>query len=204
MNELLNFTNTLFNLHSQIKFAVTTLERVYENKNLINSIKYDNEYFDKQALFQTSINALISNNCIIMFSSFLDEYANFNSHNLGKEIEDRIEYVRRQNKPGIKRINKWKDIKNFRNHLAAHNFKINGKSFFSDEVKNLEYIIPNTISEKKLFLLITELICLNIRDEFPEILFYMDPENRMIDKMKIIGEEIDFEEESKVIHSQMR
>ncbi len=204
MNELLNVTNTLFNLHSQIKFAVTTLERVYENRDSINSIKYNNEFFDKQTLFQTSINAIISNNCIIMFSSFLDEYANFNSHKLGKEMEDRIEYVRKLNKPGVKRINKWKDIKSFRNHLAAHNFKINGKSFFSDEVKYLEYKIPNTISEKKLFLLITELICLNIRDEFPEILLFMNPQYRMIDKMKIIGEQIDFEEESKIIFSQMR
>lgn len=204
MKELLNVTNTLFNLHTQIKFAVTTLEKVYENKDLINTIKYNEEFFDRQTLFQSSVNAIISNNCIIMFSSFLDEYANFNKHKLGKELEDRIENVRNLNKPGIRRINKWKDIKNFRNHLAAHNFKINGKSFFSDEVKDLEYKIPNTISEKKLFLLITELICLNIRDEFPEVLYYMNPQSKMLDKMKIIGEEIDYEKESKIIFLQMR
>ena len=148
MKELLNVVNTLFHLHGQIKFAVKTLERVYENKDLLNSIKYEEEFFDKQTLFQTSINALISNNCIIMFSSFLDEYKNFNSHNLEEEFKSRIESVRKQNKPGIDRIRKWKDIKDFRNHLAAHNFKINGKSFFSNEVQNLEYKIPNTISIK--------------------------------------------------------
>ncbi len=204
MKELLNLTNTLFHLHGQIKFAVTTLERVYENRNLINTIKYNGEFFDKQTLLQTSINALISNNCIVMFCSFLDEYKNFNSHNLGIELEERIELVRKLNKPGIDRIKKWKDIKDFRNHLAAHNFKIKGKSFFDNEIQNLEYKIPNTISEKKLFLLIIELICINIRDEFPEILLYMNPQTKMTDKLKIIGEEINFNEESKIIFSKMR
>ena len=47
--------------------------------------------------------------------------------------------------------------------------------------------------------MITELICLNIRDEFPEILALMNPQDRMIDKIKIIGEEIDFENETFVV-----
>ncbi len=204
MKDLIYIINTLFNLHTQIKFTVTTLDRVFENKEYINNLKFNSEFFDNQIPFQTSINTVISNHCIILFWSFLEEYENFNPAKFDIDLQKRILQVRKLNKPGLDRIKKWKDLKDFRNHLVAHSFKIKGKSFFSDEIKNLEYKIPNTISEKLLFLLITELICLNIRDEFPEVFLSIDPKSKMIDKFKIIGEEINVNDEGNKILSQMR
>jgi len=199
-SELYHVVNTLLHLQTQIKVAVTTLDKVYENKDVINTIKYNDEYFDNQATFQAALNGLLSNHCIILFCSFLDEYELFNP-TLSQEYKELILSVRRKNEPGLDRIRKWKDLKPFRNELAAHNFKIKGKSFFSKEVESLEYIIPNTISEKKLFMYIIDFICLNILEKFPN---HYNREFVMIEKINIIGEEINFVEEAKKMFLVMR
>jgi len=42
-SELYHVVNTLLHLQTQIKVAVTTLDKVYENKDVINTIKYNDE-----------------------------------------------------------------------------------------------------------------------------------------------------------------
>ncbi len=150
MEKLQQVTSTLFTLHTQIMLTVTTLERVYENKDLINSIKFNNDFFDNQALFQTAVNAIISNNCIIMFCSFLDAYEKrFRSRYLGKELEERVKNVRLKNSFGMSRIAKWKDLKDFRNNLAAHHFEIKGISFFQTKSRILNIKFPTQFLKKR-------------------------------------------------------
>ena len=203
MNELKNSINTLFNLQTQIHLAVETLNEIGNNYETLREIKLDN-FFDKNTNLETSSHTLISSYAIILFCSFMDEYEKyFNQSELEFIEKERILRVKRKNSPGIKRIKKWKDLKKYRNYLAAHNFRINGKSFFSNEFEKLEFKIPNTISEKNLFSGIIYIICQNIKNEFPEIIQMFNINERMIDKISFIGEQIDNEKELSELYELM-
>lgn len=186
---------TLFNLQAQINLSVETLNEIYNHSEIFKGIYLENFSQEKMGL-EPSVHTLISNYSIIQFCSFLDEYNNYFKPNYcEKEFEERIIKVRKKNSIGLKRIKKWKDINAFRNHLVAHNLRINNKSFFSEEFEKLEYKIPNKISEKNLFSGIIYLICLNIRNEFMDVILTFNPFESMLDKLKIISEDVDNEKE---------
>lgn len=87
--------------------------------------KKQNEWtFKDQAHYVSLYNTIIMNVC-----SFLDEY---NKHFLFRaepEFHDRISQVKKIAKPAFKKINDWKDIRDYRNHMIAHNFRIDGDKF---------------------------------------------------------------------------
>jgi hypothetical protein len=175
--------------------AVETLNEIGENYVELRKMKLNN-FFDPRYDLEIATHTLISNHCIIMFCSFLDEYEkHFTPHFLNDVDSERILRVRNKNEPGLKRIKKWKDLKNFRNILAAHNFRVKGKSFFSEDIEKLKFVIPNKVSEKNLFLGISYLICMNIKAEFPEIFSSLKIGDTMIHKIEFISEEIDNESE---------
>ncbi|MFS4467532.1 hypothetical protein [Maribacter sp. 2210JD10-5] len=162
-------------------------------------------FFDKSMNLEISSHALLSNYSIIMFSSFIEEYDKyFNPGHLSAVDSRRILNVKEKNLPGLKRIRKWKDISRFRNHMVAHSFRFKNKSFFSDEIEELNFKIPNKISEKNLFAGIVHLICMNIRDEFLEYVINFDNNQVMLDKMKLMGEDIDNEKELIELYARMR
>ena len=59
----------------------------------------------------------------------------------------------------------------------------------------LEFKIPNRVSEKNLFVGIIYFICLNLKDEFPEIFETINPNEKMLNKIKFLSSEIDNEKE---------
>ena len=192
MEELKNVVRTLFSLQTQVHHVVETLNTIGNNYELLRDIKLEN--FHVETNLEISSHSIISNYSIILFCSFMDEYDFFfNQNHLSSEFQNRINIVKQKNKPGIKRIKEWKDLKKFRNQIAAHNFRIKKKSFFSDEFEQFTFKIPNKISEKNLFSGIIYLLCLNIRNAFPEI--KINSSEVMLDKMKLIGEEVDNEKE---------
>lgn len=202
MEDLKNVIKTLLHLQGQISLTIETLNEIGNNYKVLREMKLEN-HFSKITL-ESATHTLISNHAIILFCSFLDEYEkNFTPHFLKDIDARRIINVRQKNEPGLKRIRKWKDLRNFRNFLAAHNFRIKGKSFFSDEFDKFEFIIPNKVSEKNLFSGIIYLICINIRTEFPEIYNSLNVEEVMLDKIKFICEEIDNEKELSELISKM-
>ena len=204
MGELKNVIKTLFNLQTQIFLIVETLNEIGNNYQVLRKIKLEN-FFDKSMNFEVSSHTLLSNYSIIMFSSFIEEYDKyFNPSHLSGIDSLRIIKVKEKNRAGIKRIRMWKDISRFRNHMVAHSFRFKNKSFFSDDMEELRFKIPNKISEKNLFAGIAHLICLNIRDEFIECVTAFDNNQVMLDKMKLIGEDIDNEKELIELYAQMR
>lgn len=195
MTELQNVILTLYHLQAQIHAITQTLNSIFENTEYLNKIKFEGYVVDR-VTFRDSLNATISNYTIILYCSFLEEYNKyFSPKHLGKEYEERLIKVRKKNTPVIKRTNQWKDLYEFRNQMVAHNFRIKNKSFFSEEFKELEYQIPNTNSEKNLMDGIIYLLCLNIRLEFPEVIETLNPDYKMIFKLKIKSSIIDHEKE---------
>jgi hypothetical protein len=87
--------------------------------------KKQNEWaFKEQAHYISLYNTIIMNVC-----SFLDEYNNHFSVRVESEFHDRIYQVKKIAKPAFKKLNEWKDIKDYRNHMIAHNFRIDGDKF---------------------------------------------------------------------------
>lgn len=203
MEELTNVIKTLLHLQGQISLTVETLNEIGNNYKTLQEIKLEN-HFSKISL-ESATHTLISNHSIILFCSFLEEYEKkFTPHFLKDIDAKRIINVRQKNEPGLKRIRKWKDLRDFRNILAAHNFRIKGKSFFSDEFDKFKFTIPNKVSEKNLFSGIIYLICINIRTEFPEIYNSLNVGEAMLDKIEFICDEVDNEKELIELISKMQ
>ena len=63
------------------------------------------------------------------------------------------------------------DLRKYRNNIVAHNFNIDGQSFFSNfEKKKYEYKVPGSLNEQLFLIKILEKICSNIYFEFETIL----------------------------------
>ena len=86
--------------------------------------KQDEWNLKDQAHYVTMYNAILMNSC-----SFLDEY---NKHFLFKsepEFKDRILAIKKIAKPAFKKVNEWTDLREYRNQMIAHNFRINDDAF---------------------------------------------------------------------------
>lgn len=86
--------------------------------------KQDEWNLKDQAHYVTMYNAILMNSC-----SYLDEY---NKHFLSKsepEFKDRILAVKKIAKPAFKKVNEWADLREYRNQMIAHNFRINDDAF---------------------------------------------------------------------------
>ncbi|MEX0995903.1 MAG: hypothetical protein WDZ45_02500 [Flavobacteriaceae bacterium] len=201
--EIKNVIKSLLHLQAQINLIITTLNSTFDSEKILKQIDF--ETYPNKISYQTSVNTLLSNYSIIMFTSFLEEYnKKFTSSFVGNMYDERITRLKQKNKPGIRRINKWKDIFKFRNHLVAHGLRINNRSLFSYSDKELNFKIPDTNSEKNLFNGIIYLICLNIRDEFIDVVKEIDPQVSPFDKFFIISEVVDCERELMDIFDKIR
>lgn len=88
---------------------------------------------------------------IIDSVSFLDEYDQYFGVKTEEKFKERIIIVKSINKPLISKIREWKNLKDMRNELLAHNLRIgkNGEFIFGKNTPN--YNAPRTIYD--LFLL---------------------------------------------------
>jgi hypothetical protein len=88
---------------------------------------------------------------IIDSVSFLDEYDQYFGVKTEDKFKERAIIVKSINKPLVSKIREWKDLKDMRNELLAHNLRIgkNGKFIFGENTPN--YDAPRTIYD--LFLL---------------------------------------------------
>ncbi|MBP7557335.1 MAG: hypothetical protein KA821_13755 [Chitinophagaceae bacterium] len=87
----------------------------------------------------------VSTNSIIIIHtiSFLDEYNNFIKSE-DRDLDATIKAIKKTVKPAIKQINEWKDLRDFRNNVLAHNLR-NEKMAVSIFNRGLgSYDIPQT------------------------------------------------------------
>lgn len=96
--------------------------------------------------------SIISSQIIITSCSYLDEWE-FLGKLIKVEKETRIITLRKITKPVINRINQWKDMRQFRNNMIAHNHRIkkeeNSLAIFSMS-RNLN--CPNSFYDYKLLI----------------------------------------------------
>ncbi|SFZ93811.1 hypothetical protein SAMN05428642_103348 [Flaviramulus basaltis] len=98
--------------------------------------------------------------------SFLDEYDQFFGIKTETEFKDRIIIVKSINKPLISKIREWKNLKDMRNELLAHNLRIgkNGEFVFGENVA--DYDAPRTIYDLFLLSNLIQFATTTINSEF--------------------------------------
>lgn len=195
MNELTNVIKTLFHIQTQIKVLTETLNVNFNNRQEMSKIEYpDNSVCNIS--FRDSVNTFLSTHHIILVNSFLDEYNHkLTAKHVGSEFEEGIIRVKNANKLFMKRINKWGGIKDFRNHIVAHNYRVNKDSLFSSETPFKSYKIPNTNSEKNLVCGILHLVCENLKRGFLGVCLHINPDETMLDNFEIQGEYVESNKE---------
>lgn len=130
-----------------LRFTRETANRM----NLIIDFGFGKRGFnDLSELELTHLNSLFYMT-VIDAVSYLDEYDQIFGHKTELEFVDRIRVVKSINKPLINRIKEWKDIKELRNQLMAHNLRSGKNGNFIFSIDNLDYNAPKTIND--LFLL---------------------------------------------------
>ena len=102
--------------------------------------------------------------------SFIDEYQQVFGVKTEKKYKDRIIVTKAINKPLISKICEWKDLRDFRNNLLAHNLRIGKNGDYVFSIENLDYNAPRNLND--LFLL-TNLI------QFSTDTFYSEFENEV-------------------------
>jgi hypothetical protein len=88
---------------------------------------------------------------IIDSVSFLDEYQQVYGVKTETKYKDRIIITKAINKPLISKICEWKDLRDFRNNLLAHNLRKGKNGDFVFSIENLDYNAPRNLND--LFLL---------------------------------------------------
>ena len=191
---------TLFNLATQIKWLSETSEIAIKNKNFINQITYSGFY--EKVPFAKAISGISQNHLIIYCCSFLDEFEKELTPSKYPDYSNKIIELKRITKPAMTRIKKWKDIKEHRNNIVAHNLRIKGNSIF-DYIQPIKYKIPTTNGEFKLLADLIFLIAQNIAPIFPEIVQKLDFRKTINDYLSLDSEKIDCEKEFEIAENEI-
>jgi hypothetical protein len=177
---------TLYHLANQIDLMFKTVLELNMKFKEWNPLISEND--KTMSLDKVAIPAL-TNNIFIMTCSFLDEWNGEFNHIKLPEYSDRILRVKRITKPLFKRINKWKNLRDVRNMVLAHNLRRkDGSDIFTDGIKE-PIIFPWANSEVTLLTTLIKIIFDEIYDEFKDI--EIDPQKSVLDGLDYTPNHID-------------
>jgi hypothetical protein len=182
MEKLVESFKILGSLGTQILFLIEAHETAMANVEILLGIKFKGHYENHP--FPHSISSMAQNYAFVMCSSFLDEYNEEFTPHKHPEYSDRIKRLKRINKPVMRRINKWTDLKDYRNIVLAHNYRIKGTSLFAADNKSWYFNVPHTDDEMVLLSRLIPIITMQIVQEFPEIIPAIDFLENLQSKLK--------------------
>lgn len=180
---------TLLHLYNQIDLFFKAAIELNSKVKEWNPVISDND--PKMTLDKVAIPAC-TNNIFILAVSFLDEWNDYFTPKYLPTYSDRVLKVKRITKPALKRIAKWKDLKNGRNIIFAHNFRVKGQDIFTSTTKhNLKFPMNNT--EVSLLHDLIMLMSDELLDEFTDI--EIDSQRSILDGVNFQSEQINSHEE---------
>ena len=169
------------------------MERIVESIRILSKLSKDIEFrmqwivdfkYNKKSLETFSDKELNLFNSLFYMSlidgvSYLDEYQEVFGKKTETIFNDRCIVAKAINNPFIRKINQWKDYKNLRNHLFAHNFRVgkNGNYIFNEII---DYNAPRNFND---LLLLSNLIQLSTQTVISEFELEL---NSHVDKVKRI------------------
>jgi hypothetical protein len=202
MERLVESYKTLFYLATQIFFFIEVYETYRDNEEYLNKVKFKGHYSDLP--LAKAISGNLQNYTIIIGCSFIDEYNQEFTPFKHPEYADKISRIKKLTKPVMNRLNKWNNLKDYRNYILAHNFRIKGKSLFAKDVEPIKFNVPHTNSE---FILLAELIrvvttCIAL--EFPDLFEKLSSDDLPIRKMQFNYLAVDINGELETIREQIQ
>ncbi len=146
--------------------------------------KKQNEWNLKdKAHYVALYNTILMNAC-----SYLDEY---NKNFLTKAepvFHERILQIKKIAKPAFKKLNEWKDLREYRNHMIAHNFRMDGDKFSLYMLG--QYNAPRTYRDlallRKHLAMINAVIQAEFESEMPNI-------NTFVESFEVKEQQINYE-----------
>ena len=194
---------TLSHLATQIKYQTEIVKVTYENATYLNKLKLTGWYANKP--YRDSVLAIVLNSINIMACSYLDELLRELTPIKYPENSETIMNFLKKVNPAIRRIKKWTNLKDYRNHMLVHNYRIKNISIFADSHKIIEYNAPTKDNE---ILLLAELIFLinsQLFEFFPnEVTKILTTQVKVTDRYKFQNNQIDFKEELNSIEMEIK
>ena len=184
---------TLLHLGTHLKFINTVNYAYNDNLDYLNTIKLTGHY--ENISFSKAVSGNLQNYAIIIACSFLDELNKELTAFNHPDYEKQINKVKRIIKPIKKRINKWSDLRNYRNYILAHNLKEKSISLFSEKREKVTYNVPFSNSEHFLF---TELILMIVKfvsSEFKDLIAKIDFKESITDRVEFTENDVDVKKE---------
>lgn len=202
MNKLLESYKTLLHLGTQVLFFIEVHHTYTENEEYLNNVKFKGHYANIP--FAKAISGSLQNYSMIIAVSFFDEYNELLTPSEIPAFADRIVRLKTINKPVLDRLKKWKDFKDFRNHILAHPLRVHKKSIFSKNSVPITFSVPHSNSEVILLAELMKIITTNIWCEFPEIHDKLDFKDTILSKLNFENNEVNVSEELEAIWSQIK
>lgn len=193
MDKLLASYKVLSHLATQVLFFIEVHETYSDNELYLNQVRFKGHYSNMP--LAKAISGSLFNYSLIICNSFFDEYNEEFTSSKHPEYTDRINRLKKITKPVIKRLSKWTDFKNYRNHLLAHNLRVNGVSIFDTGFLKKDYKIPHTNTEIILLANMMKIITYCISLEFPELVENINWNENILSKTNFDIVEVDIEKE---------
>ena len=193
MEKLLESHQTLLNLITQLRFLAALCDTANDVELGLKQIQVKN--FFRKVSVSKSVNDMSINYGLIIACSLLDEYNQRFTIGVVPELSERVLRLKQMTKPIFQRLKRWPDLKDYRNYMLAHNFRIKDQSFFSADLTSISYAVPNSYNE---FKFLTELLTILVKcvsDQFPDLYAQINTESRMDEKISLPAQEINIEEE---------
>jgi hypothetical protein len=201
MHKIIDSFKTLSHLATQIAFLEEAHLTLEANKEYLDKIKFPGFY--AKLPFSKTISGSLQNHLLIMACSFLDEYTNEFTSFKHPELKFRIESLKTITKPVLKRINKWSDLKKFRNNILAHNLRNGKKSIFSETLPTIQFNIPNSNSETILLSRLIVIITTCIANSFPDLVDEIDLSETILSRIKFNSTVVNIEYEIEQIWTEI-
>jgi hypothetical protein len=201
MEKILESFKILGSLGTQILFLIEAHETAMANSGILSDIKFKGHYENHP--FPNSIWSMFQNYAFLMCSSFLDEYNEEFTPHKHPEYADRIMRLKRITKPVMRRINKWTDLKDYRNIVLAHNYRIKRTSLFAADNKGRYFNVPHTDDEIVLLSRLIPIITMHIVEEFTEIIPAIDFNENLQSKLRFDYKRIDIEAEMTAVWNEV-
>lgn len=190
-------------LLTQVTMMIRAADKIEEQQVLFRHLLQLDSPFDKYPS-DMIMKAVLYNHTLLICNAILDEFNREFTPLKCTEFADRVNKFRRQIKPVLGRIDKWKDLKNYRNQIIAHNLRIKGISIFDKDDKSISYNAPHTNNEIKLLVELLALITMNIGVEFPELRDSLNMSEHINDKLALNFVNIDLKAEHDAVVEEIR
>lgn len=200
MERITESLKTILHLGTQIQFFNTVIHSYSENEEYINEIKLPGFYSD--APFAKAVSGFLQNYQIIIICSLLDEFDREFTIQKHPEYSDKILNSKQVTKPIRKRINQWKDLKNYRNYILAHNLREKETSIFSNNYTKRTFKIPYSNSEHQLLGELSILIIQLTTEIFKEIVNNINLQESILTRIDFEFNEVDVHKEYTEIYNE--